>query len=588
MRHFVLGVVILAASLLLSAGSSALPQDKEPVLKKVSYEQLQRYLTALGIAATGHAAKDANGNVTRVAYEFKLGSQSVLLEAFYGGTAIVISSESFNKVPLARINDWNKQKALSRAVLGANQSRLEADLDCELGVTTQTVELFLKRFHKSLEQFEQFIRETPEGAHGGQAITELLQGPVPKEIFSVDAHFPMGADESAAQTQWRVNYRVDRNHGLRIVGAWFKRRGENPEWLKVAEDLHVTQLYVPYDAGKPRYFDMDLRLLPGHAPWKLDKLANGAANILGPHGKVLDDLYTVREDRDAGLLWVFTPEKFKMEQQVLGENRSGSTLAMRRQEMVLWGVYQATNYIYIMQYAFQNDGTVICRLGSTGQNLHKHLTEGSGHMHNTVWRIQLDVGGSGPKEPHLLASQNLAYLVKRLDLPGDNGVATTQLMPLQQEGGHDWNAREFTTLRIHNPSAKNRLGHGASYDVVPLRYGSVRHYAAQRPADPPKNAGGKVIEVPGDEFTQADFWLTSDNPGYVDARELPVYARNKAALGSHPVIWHVSSNYHVPRDEDYFGAEFARDLGCATVMFSGFELRPRSVLRDTPFFGRGQ
>ena len=96
--------------------------------------------------------------------------------------------------------------------------------------------------------------------------------------------------------------------------------------------MHVTHLYVPYANGQPRYFDMDLKIFPKHGPWKLDQLATGKENVLGPHGKLLDE-FTVREDVDGGLLWVFTDKDFGMEKQVEKE-RQGNTFAMRRQANV--------------------------------------------------------------------------------------------------------------------------------------------------------------------------------------------------------------------------------------------------------------
>src|SRR5207249_1172461 len=153
-------------------------------------------------------------------------------------------------------------------------------------------------------------------------------------------------------------YRVDKQHGLRIVDAWLKRPRESQPWMKVLGDVHVSQLYVPYGDDSNRFWDMDLRLHPEHGPWKLDKLVPDSASFLGPQARLLEDTYTVREERDAGLLWLFTDANFAMQNQT-GKPRAGVTYANRRQEMVLWGIYQASNYFYVMQYAFQNDGGVV-------------------------------------------------------------------------------------------------------------------------------------------------------------------------------------------------------------------------------------
>ncbi len=398
----------------------------------------------------------------------------------------------------------------------------------------------------------------------------------------VHVDFPLGAQGDQVRTSWKVRYRIDPRHGLGIVGAWLKRPGENPPWLKVVEDLHVTHLYVPYADNSHRYYDMDKRWFPQHGPWKMDELAIDRANLLGSAGKFLDD-YTVREDRDAGLLWLYNDANWHMEKQYPGE-RLGRTFAYRRQEMVLWGVYQASNYFYIFQYAFHNDGTIVCRLGSTGKNLYGHSAKrGGGHMHNALWRVQLDLGGTGPDAvPKRLAKENLVDWIKHEETSDGRGEGETKKYPIKQEQGYEWKAEEFTAFRFTNPEVKNSLDRPVSYDFVPLRYGSARHFS------PPWVLKGKGLKFPNDEFARKDFWITNNDPQYTDYRELPGYVQDEKTLGGNPVLWHISSNLHVPRDEDFVGPKERRDPGCATVMFSGFELRPRSVFRDTPFLTPGK
>ena len=59
----------------------------------------------------------------------------------------------------------------------------------------------------------------------------------------------------------------------------------------------------------------------------------------------------------------------------------------RAQDLVLWSTLGAGNYNYIMEYSFRGDGTITCRMGSTGQNFGNHET--TGHMHHACWRIDL-------------------------------------------------------------------------------------------------------------------------------------------------------------------------------------------------------
>ncbi len=486
----------------------------------------------------------------------------------------VVGFHSISNVSAEAVNDWNTSAIFSRAShLSAEnppRARLEADLDCNGGFDAKLVNLYLDRYRKAIGAFatlsaparEHMIVEAPPNP--GRAIADVQVAKI---------NFPLGASDEEAKTGWIVNYRTDRNRGLRIVGAWFFRRGENPEWLKVADDLHVNHLYVPYMESSPRYFDMDPLIFPKHGPWRLDKAAKGEAHLTGPNGKVQPDQYTVREDRDAGLLWVMIPHRYQMERQIESE-RVGPTFGARRQELTLWGVYQASNYFYIMQYSFQNDGTIMCKLGSTGANLTGH--GGPGHMHNALWRVHLDIGGSGPNQENGLGKHAIS-IVRHEENPIGNGAATTRVVPINNESKHNWRAEEFSFLRISNLAIVNRVGGAATYEVVPLRYGTARHYY-------PGARAGKGGVHPGDEFTQADFWITNLDQIRTDYRALPFYIRAADPLGPNPVIWLSSSNLHLPRDEDYSGPIGARQASSATVMFSGFELRPRSVLSETPYF----
>ena len=40
----------------------------------------------------------------------------------------------------------------------------------------------------------------------------------------------------------------------------------------------------------------------------------------------------------------------------------------RGQKLLLWGVLDAANYRYIIEYGFQDDGVITFRVGSTGRN----------------------------------------------------------------------------------------------------------------------------------------------------------------------------------------------------------------------------
>jgi hypothetical protein len=579
--------------------------------KSVSTEQLKKLLDELKRKYTESKDGDFIINVPRP------GAADVdyrcFLYSFQKGKAVVITcnglvrgDESFRLKAvqanedaavadlLDKINQWNINKSLSRAIMSRGvdndgkkicYARLEADIDWELGVTDKKIDALIKQFTKSLGEFDTFLGNDPRRFDAPTGPVFIDKGG--QEIVN----FPLSAAGGNAegdkiQASWRIHYAVERKNGLCVTGAWFKKKGD-AEWFKVLEDLRVSMLYIPYEDKSPRYFDMDLAVPPytKHGPWGLGQMVGPDQNLIGPYGKKVSE-FVVRENRDAGLLWLFN-DGHEMEISKDTKPRVGKTFAFRRQEMVLWSVFQATNYFYIMQFGFHNDGTVTCRLGSTGQNLHNHDGKGTGHMHNTGWRVQLDLGGSGPDAPEKKLADKLdVFRVTHIEKPEGKGRASTEESPiLASEGSVDWTAEEFTLMRVRNPKAVNELKHPVNYDLVPLRQGTARHFAEKRDYDA-DNRKTKKLNRPSDEFTRHDFWVTNPDPAYTNYEHLPTYVKDSKKLGDNAVLWHWSSNLHIPRDEDFTGPERTgqkRTKGCAVVMWSGFDLRPRNLFSGTPF-----
>jgi hypothetical protein len=302
------------------------------------------------------------------------------------------------------------------------------------------------------------------------------------------------------------------------------------------------------------------------------------------------------EIRERGILWaknnqaVNPPrtnegDKQPKEKQGKAADPNRAMMKSRRgQELVLWAALHAANYYYLMQYGFQDDGTITFRAGATGHNLPNN-TDGS-HMHNTCWRINVNLGGTG---------KNAVYAISHQELPQDVGKAKQQEKLLGVEGPGDWHAEEFTFLRVKpykepviaagqdgpgGPQALDKKveqkGDGKlkdfSYDLLPLRQGSARHYA--------KN----------EEFTQHDYWVTPNVTPELFYYNLPKYINKqnpRPMVGTDVVLWYMSSVLHVPRTEDGHmdeGKVMRQAAGVALTAWSGFDLRPRNLFPMTPLY----
>ena len=215
-------------------------------------------------------------------------------------------------------------------------------------------------------------------------------------------------------TAWRVHYATESGYGLIIKDAWFKQ-GPKDAWMQVLGDARLSEMFVPYHSGSPRFWDVSYN-------FSLVTLNKEAAGPLGElHG---DPAVVVEEVRDRGVMWVDT--------------NSG---VRRGQKLTLWSVLDAANYRYIIEYGFQDDGQITFRVGSTGRNY--STREFEGHMHNGLWRV--DVNLDGPN--------NSVYVHEHVETAKDPGKATTSAPALQQGGGR---LRRLERREVHDAQHHQR------------------------------------------------------------------------------------------------------------------------------------
>jgi len=260
------------------------------------------------------------------------------------------------------------------------------------------------------------------------------------------------------------------------------------------------------------------------------------ARDAGCCGELLGDPpVVVKEVRDTGVLWKDDAE------------------VRRGEELVLWGVLDAGSYNYLIQYGFRDDGTVTFGFAATGTNLPGR--EAEAHMHDGIWRIDVDL--AGPAHDTVLLGRHLE--------PAGSPSATDQAPQFNagREGFGDWKSGEFSLARVRDEVVRNGRGQKISYDLVPLRWGSSRHV---------------------EPFSQHDFWVMRERSTELSVTQLPAYVEDREPIvDSDVVLWYTSPLHHVPRHEDgrLVGGSWE---GATIAMWAGFELRPRNLFDETPLF----
>src|SRR5580704_5830680 len=212
----------------------------------------------------------------------------------------------------------------------------------------------------------------------GLAWASAASGQVSRAAVSLDRFYffcPNAITQSfpttgVAQTTWLIcwhevaGYNSIANPNGLVIGPIYFRKAPGAPFVRVLWDMRVSDYFVPYHPGSPRYYDLSAFNFQLTSVTSADCPACQGGGPISPH--------VCKEVRDRGLMW---------------KDYGG---VRRGEELILWGAIDADNYRYIQEYTFRDDGVVIGRMGATGQNLPGDELEP--HAHNAIWRINFDFG----------------------------------------------------------------------------------------------------------------------------------------------------------------------------------------------------
>ena len=325
--------------------------------------------------------------------------------------------------------------------------------------------------------------------------------------YYVEQRFPTSGAE---ETRWKLCWQVLNASNLVITGAWF-RPAPTAAWIKLIFDARVSQMFVPYHKGQPRFNDVGI-----FAQVQLTSTDCGP-----PRGQLLGaDKMTCKEVRDRGLAWKF------------------NATSRRGQELVIWSVMHAGSYMYIIEWTFRDDGTVIGRVGATGQ-----LHSAEDHMHGPIWRLDLDLNGSCCNGVTLFQHS-------------EGGTQGSDSHPaITTESGWQWNANAFSMLEIHDQTLRNANGKQSEWHLMPTVSGIPYHW---------------------ENWTRNTFWVTRYSWSELMGNELMDYTNPPGGVSNNDiVVWYYAGLHHMIRDED---------TDMTHVMWTGFMLKPTNVWSKTPLF----
>lgn len=520
-----------------------------------------------GMVKDALAALDAKYAVEKDHFAIELGERKFRLYLIDNGSRILVKSSIKTQPNLATLNNYNEKVAVTtRAVRYDKEGTiLESGLDCQLGITQRGLEKYLTRFAKETAVFEKFIEQNPikdpqpiaKKGEKQKVPMEIAKGSDDKELTIT---FPTN-DPKKWETAWKIQWDVesrkqaaDQGYKLgsgntpvlfKIKKAYFKP-GREAEWIQVLEDAHPQEFYVPYYFRNTRFFDLGVG---GYVP--LSPKEGGAVSQVLSKSKMV-----IAELRDTGTAY------------------KHGDITRRGEELTLFANFAAANYTYMVEFGFRDDGGIVFRHSPTGYNFFPHFD--ASHMHGSYWRIGMKLGPDGNNDV------NQVYAVRLPRDPREQGKdGKIMVDEITTESFLDWNAEEFTRIRVSNPNysivpqAKDRPALPISYDLVTYPQGIARH----------KRFGDE-------KFTHHDFWITRHDCPEKTYIKIGDYFFPKDGEKKEPqeldkqnvVIYHCSAGLHVPRAEDGILKGNSSANGQATIYWTTFELRPRNLFLTTPIY----
>jgi Cu2+-containing amine oxidase len=330
-----------------------------------------------------------------------------------------------------------------------------------------------------------------------------------------------------AVSEWKLCWRIERmpddlgdptaSETLILSEATFRPgAGEDP--IEVLGDLRMVEIFVPYDAGSPRFLDL--------GEMNFDLVALDTDECTGTR---LAGNRICQELRDRELAW----------------RDPDVSLGRRGEKLVLWSILNASNYDYVMYYAFFDDGTIEVRAGATGRKL-GGPDDTDGHSHVFVWRADLDIAGAGGDS---VALENVKYT---------GTTVREKPQAVTTEGSFAWDPDAFTHVEVEDGTSQNGRGRHRGYVLAPQREGLPKFR---------------------ESFARQPFWVTrSQGPGQeLRAVDLPSYVNKESVAATDVVLWYMDVHHHEEnmRDED-------RDA--VPILWVGFHLVPQNFWDRTPLY----
>jgi primary-amine oxidase len=362
-------------------------------------------------------------------------------------------------------------------------------------------------------------------------------------------------------THWRFGLRNMGMKGTQALNVTLQgAQYTSPQYL--IRRAGMAEMFVPYDDRSHTYYDLSFgddrmdQIDPQDIPAQNAALVYFRTAEAGAPLYVRDSVPKIAvECRDEGIGYLC--------------KEPGNHMRRRIQEVVVWSVFDAYNYDYIIEYTFHEDGRITFRSGATGYNLPYDTSEP--HVHNGLWRVSTQLLGRDDND-----------VMQFQHVEDANGyIATDSYVPVPNEETTDWNEAQFSSVTVQSQTQTNDYGHLVGYQFYPFNRWGQGHFQ--------------------ETFTQHDEDLTNENTGedgtgtgynnwlytwYNPNAYLLEYLNGQplGGTGDGIVLWYFGSTHHEPTDADNQMGSGGR-TGITLVHWLGFEMVPHNFFDYNPLGG---
>ncbi len=392
---------------------------------------------------------------------------------------------------------------------------------------------------------------------------------------------------------WRFHFRIDPRMGTVVSMVRYDDAGRQRSVLFQGA---LTEIFVPYTDPSEGWYFVNFLDVGEHYDGLATPLERGTD--CPEHARFFDSVLSddrgmpKRRPRAACLF-----EREPGDPAWRHLNGADQIESRTRRDLVLRMIATIGNYDYLVDWVFQQDGTIKVAAGATGQVNVKAVaaktpaaasSEAGGkprsdafgrfisenlvavnHDHFLSFRLDLDV--DGPKNSFVidrLKPQRLADGSPRRS----TWTVQSDVVKTEQAGRLHMHMDKPTLWRVVNPAASGPLGYPTSFELKP-GHSAISLFS---PDDNPQLRGG---------FSQYCLWVTaySDKERYAAgpyptgarvAGGLPVWAAaDRPVENTDIVVWYTMGMHHVPRAEDW---------PVMPTAWHEFELRPFDFFPRNP------